>query len=128
YLVLFALASILLWALTARRMQRWGVAGPFGLAVLGAVAVIGDVDAFELAIDDDTVEKIVEVILAVLLFADATEIKGGLFGREGRVTARLVLLALPFSLLLTIIVGWLVLPWMSPFLVIVIACVVLPTD
>lgn len=127
-LILFGLVAILIWSLVSHRFERWGVAGPIGLVLLGALTVVWDVDAFGTAIDSPTSEKIVEVILAILLFADATEVKGGIFGREGKVIARLVLVALPLSIVLTVAAGLLLLPGAGPFLLLVIACVILPTD
>ena len=128
HLVLIGLAAILLWSLISHRFQRWGVAGPIGLLLLGAVTVVWDVDAFSSAIDSPISEKIVEVILAVLLFADATEVKGGIFGREGKVIARLVLIALPLSIVLTVIAGVLLIPDTGLLVLLVVACVILPTD
>ncbi|MFY9713122.1 MAG: cation:proton antiporter [Microbacterium sp.] len=126
--VLIGFAAVVLWSLVSHRFERWGVAGPAGLLVLGAIAVIWDVDAFATAIDAPPTEKIVEVILAILLFVDAIEVKGGLFGNEGKVTLRLVLIALPLSLVLGAAAAWLLVPETAPFLMIVIACVILPTD
>ena len=126
--VLIGFAAVLLWSLVSHRFERWGVAGPVGLLVLGAIAVVWDVEAFATAIDAPPTEKIVEVILAILLFVDAIEVKGGLFGNEGRVTLRLVLIALPLSLVLGAAAAWLLIPETAPFLMIVIACVILPTD
>lgn len=128
HLVLIGLVAILLWSLIAHRFERWGVAGPIGLLLLGAVTVVWDVDAFSTAIDSPISEKIVEVILAILLFADATEVKGGIFGREGRVIARLVLVALPLSIVLTVMAGVLLMPDAGLLVIMVVACVILPID
>ncbi|MCS3844194.1 cation:proton antiporter [Microbacterium sp. AK031] len=128
HLVLIGLAAILLWSLISHRFQRWGVAGPIGLLLLGAVTVVWDVDAFSSAIDSPISEKIVEIILAVLLFADATEVKGGIFGREGKVIARLVLIALPLSIALTVTAGVFLIPDAGLLVLLAIACVILPTD
>ncbi|VXA95376.1 Sodium:proton antiporter [Microbacterium sp. 8M] len=126
-LVLFGLAAVLLWSLVSRRFERWGVAGPAMLLVLGAATTVWDLTSYGAALDAPLTEKIVEVILSLLLFADATEVRGGIFGGEGRITARLVLIALPLSLLLTAIASVLLIP--DSFVVIgVIACVVMPTD
>lgn len=127
-LVLIGLVAILFWSLIAHRFERWGVAGPIGLLLLGALTVIWDVDAFSAAIDSPISEKIVEVILAVLLFADATEVKGGIFGRQGRVIARLVLIALPLSIVLTVLAGVVLIPDAGVLVLLVIACVILPID
>ncbi len=121
HLVLIGLAAILLWSLISHRFQRWGVAGPIGLLMLGAVTVVWDVDSFSSAIDSPISEKVVEIILAVLLFADATEVKGGIFGREGKVIARLVLIALPLSIVLTVIAGVLLIPDTGLLVLLVIA-------
>ena len=126
-LVLFGLASVLLWSLVSHRFERWGVAGPAMLLVLGAATTVWDLPTYATALDAPLTEKIVEVILSLLLFADATEVRGGLFGGEGRVTARLVLIALPLSLLLTAIASALLIPE-SFAVIVVIACVVMPTD
>ncbi|SFR58327.1 NhaP-type Na+/H+ or K+/H+ antiporter [Microbacterium azadirachtae] len=125
--VLIGLIAVLLWSLISHRFERWGIAGPAMLLVLGAGATVWNLDAFGVSLDSPVTEKVVEVVLSVLLFADATEVRGGIFGGEGRVTTRLVLIALPLSLLLTaILCGWLV---PESFAVIgVIACVIMPTD
>ncbi|GAA5145744.1 cation:proton antiporter [Microbacterium pseudoresistens] len=126
--VLIGMVAVLLWSLVSHRVERWGVAGPAGLLVLGAVSVVWDVEGFAGVIDRPASEKVVEVILAVLLFVDATEVKGGIFGNEGRVTLRLVLIALPLSLLLAAGAAALLLPMTLPLVAILIACIIMPTD
>ncbi|MDR6868874.1 NhaP-type Na+/H+ or K+/H+ antiporter [Microbacterium resistens] len=128
HVVLIGLFAVLLWSLVSRRFQRWGVAGPVGLLVLGAVAVIPDPADFLNTIDARTTEPIVEIILALLLFVDATEVRGSLFGNAGRVILRLILIALPLSLLLTVIAGVYLADFTTIFVLIVMACVVMPTD
>ena len=127
-LVLISLAAILVWSMVSHRFERWGVAGPAALLVLGAITVAWDVEAFGDILDSSLAEKSVEIILAILLFVDATEVKGGVFGKEGKVIARLVLIALPISLALAIVSGALLLPDASLLVIAVIACVVMPTD
>ena len=128
HLLLLSLVAIVLWSLVSNRFERWGVAGPAGLVLLGAATVIWNVDAFSTALDSTISEKVVEIILAILLFVDATDIKGGIFGREGKTIARLVLVALPLSIVLTVPMGLLLVPDADVLVVVVIACVVLPMD
>lgn len=127
-IILIGLAAVALWSLVAHRFERVGIAGPAGLAALGAVVVLADLPGFTAAIDSDVAEHVVELILAVLLFVDACEVRGGLFGGEGRSLARLVLIALPLSLALVVVTGVWLLPQTGIFVLIVIACIVMPTD
>lgn len=117
-----------LWSVVAHRFERTGVAGPAVLAVAGAALVLNDVTGFADAVGSDSAEHVVELILAVLLFVDACEVSGGVFGGEGRIIARLVLIALPLSLLAVVLSGVFLLPQLSVFVLIVIACVIMPTD
>ena len=126
-LVLFGLAAVMLCSLVSHRFERWGVAGPAILLVLGAATTVWDIQAYGAAVGSPISEKVVEIILAILLFADATEVRGGIFGGEGKVTARLVLIALPLSLILTGIASALLIPE-SIVVIGVIACVIMPTD
>lgn len=128
HVVLISLAAILVWSLVSHRFERWGVAGPAALVLLGAAAVAWDIEAFSQVIDSPLAEKSVEVILAILLFVDATEVKGGVFGKEGKVIARLVLIALPLSLVLAVVSGLLIIPQAGVLVMVVIACVIMPTD
>ncbi|MEO8906494.1 MAG: cation:proton antiporter, partial [Microbacteriaceae bacterium] len=126
-LMLIALAAVLLWSLVSHRFERWGVAGPAVLVVLGAAATVWDLPAYAAVLDAPSSEKIVEVILAIVLFVDATEVQGGILGRDPRVTLRLVLIGLPLSLILAAVATYLLIP--DAFLLIgVIACVIMPTD
>ena len=120
--------AIALWSLVEHRFERYGVAGPAALTLAGAVLVFIDVDGFAEAAAGDAAEHVVELILAVLLFVDACEVRGGVFGGEGRAVARLVLMALPLSLLAVVLSGVWMLPQLNVFVLLVIACVVMPTD
>lgn len=127
-IILVGLAAVAFWSLVAHRFERIGIAGPAALAVLGSLVVLVDVNGFTDAIDSDVAQHVVELILAVLLFVDACEVRGGIFGGQGRTLSRLVLIALPLSLALVVVAsGWL-LPELNVFVLIVIACIVMPTD
>ena len=127
-IILVGFAAVALWSLVAHRFERYGIAGPAALALLGSIVVLVDVKGFTEAIDSDVAQHVVELILAVLLFVDACEVRGGIFGGQGRSLARLVLIALPLSLALVVVTGAWLLPALNVFVLIVIACIVMPTD
>src|SRR5687768_17354328 len=91
---------LLIWALVAGRLARFSVTAPLALLVAGIVLTAGQEPVFIFDIPFDSAEHVVEGILAILLFTDATEVPGGMLGREPRLTLRLLLIALPLSLLL----------------------------
>lgn len=126
-LLLIGLGVLLVWSLVSHRFERWGIAGPAMLIVLGAATTVWNLSAYAAAIDAPVTEKVVEVVLSIILFVDATEVRGGILGAEWKVTLRLVLIALPLSLVLAAVASFFLIPE-SVILVGVIACVIMPTD
>lgn len=125
---LVGVAVILLWSLVAHRFERIGALGPAVIALSGALLVLIDPNGFSTAVAGPDAEHVVELVLAVLLFVDACEVRGGVFGGVGRALARLVLIALPLALLLAVLAGLALLPDVNVLVLVVIACVVMPTD
>ena len=83
---MLALVVILLlllgWALIAGRLARYSVTAPLALLVAGVALTAGQDPVFVFDIEFEAAERIVEVIVAILLFTDATEVPGGVLGRE----------------------------------------------
>ncbi|WP_169918149.1 cation:proton antiporter domain-containing protein [Rhodococcus zopfii] len=115
-------------ALGARGIARLGLAAPLVMVVAGiAVSSAMDEDLTDL-LNASATEHVVELILALLLFVDATEVRKGLFGGEQTIAIRLLAGALPLSLFVAIVVGSALLPATAVATIVVIACVVMPTD
>jgi NhaP-type Na+/H+ or K+/H+ antiporter len=127
-----ALVVILLlllgWALIAGRLARYSVTAPLALLVTGVVLTAGADPVFVFDIEFEAAERIVEVIAAILLFTDAAEVPGGVLGREPRLTLRLLLIALPLSLIAAWLIGLVLLPGVSPWLLAVLATIVMSVD
>ncbi|WP_111508250.1 cation:proton antiporter [Mycobacterium kyogaense] len=116
------------WALGAGRLERARLSAPIVLIVAGVAAGFTTSDALAVALNADVAQHGAEIILAVLLFVDATDVRGGLFGREPRAALRVLLLAMPLSLGLSVLLGAWMLPELSFAVLLVIACAVVPTD
>jgi NhaP-type Na+/H+ or K+/H+ antiporter len=80
------------------------------------------------SLNTETAQHGAEIVLAVLLFVDAIDIRGGLFGSDPRSAVRALFIALPLSLALAVGLGLWLLPGLSWAVVLIIACVVVPTD
>ena len=95
---------VLLWALVAGRMATHSITTAIAIVVVGMVLTAGSNPVIRINLDTKIVERGVELTLAMLLFLDATEGRGGIIRRERRVLVRLLVIALPISLL----IAWLV--------------------
>jgi sodium/hydrogen antiporter len=116
------------WSLTARRLERWRITAPMVLVLAGVAVGLGTHDALAETLNTDTVQRGAEIILAVLLFIDATDVRGGLFGRDPRSAVRVLFIALPLGLALSVALGLWLLPGLSWAVLLIIACVVVPID
>jgi NhaP-type Na+/H+ or K+/H+ antiporter len=122
------MAILLAWALVAGRLARWSITAPLAMVVAGVALTAGSNPVFTIDLETSSFEHTVEVVLAILLFVDATETPGGIFGREPKLTARLLGVALPMTLLAALGVGFLLLPGTGFWMLAVLATVVVPTD
>lgn len=127
-LIVCSLAVILLWTFASQRLLRGHITGPVVMVVGGVVAGLVLGGDFGTHLNTDLAERLVELILAVLLFVDATEVRGGFLAGERGVVARLLIIALPLSLAVAFVLGLPLLGASSWAVVLAIACVVMPID
>jgi sodium/hydrogen antiporter len=127
-----ALAVLLLiplaWGMVAGRLARWSITAPIAMVAAGVALTAGSSPLYVIDLETSVTEHFVEVVLAVVLFVDATEVEGGFFGKEPRLTARLLLIALPLSVILAVAFGALTFPHVNFWILACIATVVMPTD
>ncbi|GHF67198.1 sodium/hydrogen exchanger [Kitasatospora xanthocidica] len=117
------------WSLVAGRLERRHVRAPLVLVLAGVVTGLFTHSEIAAAMNSEVAQRVAEIILAVLLFVDATELRGGrLFGRDPGSAARVLLVALPLSLGATVLLGGLLLSDLPVAVLLLIACVVIPTD
>lgn len=128
--LLFTGALIAIWALFARALGRWRLMGPLAMAIGGAVAgvVIGDRVGFALFLNSNAAERIAELVLALLLFVDATEVRIGAMKAVRGPVLRLLFIALPVSRFLAWMFASVLLPELSLAVTLALACVIVPVD
>lgn len=121
------LAVVVVWSLVARRVESLYVTLPLALITVGvAVGWESSFAIFE-HLSDPRLERSVEVLLALLLFLDATEVRA-IHRWDVGVLVRLVLVGVPLSLFTAaVLTGWLY-PEMRVALCFILACVLVPTD
>ncbi|WP_134729593.1 cation:proton antiporter domain-containing protein [Amycolatopsis nivea] len=122
--------AVLLRALAAKRLDRWNIAAPVLMVLCGAATALFASPAKLLEVfDTEIAQHVAELILAMLLFVDATEVRGGrLWGHAPGLVARVLFFALPLSLGLAMLAGWAFFPGLSWPLLLIVACIVIPSD
>ncbi|GAA3168295.1 MULTISPECIES: cation:proton antiporter [Streptomyces] len=126
--VLVLLSLLFVWSLVSARLARWSITAPIAFAVAGTVLTSGEHPALSLDMNTHTFQRIIELVLAVMLFTDATEAIG--YERLGRTVGggRLLGLALPGSIILAVLFGALLFPGTNWWLLTVAALCVMPID
>jgi sodium/hydrogen antiporter len=122
------LLIVVVWALVARRLETMSITMAIALVIVGVVLTRGAHPAIRINLDTHVVERGVELVLAILLFVDANEVPGAAFARERGVLARLLVIALPLSLLLAWGAGFLLFSGRDTWLLAVLAVIVVPVD
>jgi sodium/hydrogen antiporter len=128
-IALFVLLALLfLWVLVSHRLSRWSITAPITFAAAGILLSGGDDPVVPLDTDPHTFQRAFEIVLAVMLFTDATEAHEYARLREPVGQVRLLALALPGSLVLATLLGALVFPGTGWWLLAVVALAVMPMD
>lgn len=127
--LVIALGCVLLWVLLSARLSRWSVTAPILLAAAGFALSAGADPVLVVNPDTETVKRLTEVTLALILFTDASQIRAGWFGRPpSRIAARLLLIGLPLSLLAGAAIGTWLFPGASVVVIALIAASLCATD
>lgn len=126
--LLVLMSLLLLWSLVSDRLARWSVTAPIMFAATGIMFSGGDDPLVMLDVDAHTFQRAVELVLAVMLFTDATEARDYVRLRGPVGGVRLLGIALPVSIGLAVLAGALVFPGTGWWLLTVTALVVMPMD
>jgi NhaP-type Na+/H+ or K+/H+ antiporter len=128
-LSLIAISVVLaVWSLLSRGLQRMRMTAPMVLVLTGMAVGFTMQDSLGVTLNTDSAEHIAELVLAVLLFVDATDVRGGFLGAEPRAALRLLFIAMPIGLGLSVLLGLWLLPGLPWAVLLAIACIVVPID
>lgn len=128
--ILIVVLIVAIWALVSRRLERWSFSAPLVMVFAGVLVgfLVSNQVGLAAFINTDVTRQVCEIILAVLLFVDSIQVSGERHRQTRGPALRLLLIALPLSLVLVVLVG-LLLPIALPLpALIAVACIVMPTD
>lgn len=128
-LLLAAAFAMVVRSLAANRLDRWLLGAPLVMVLAGVAVGLSEPNAIAEGLNTESVQHAAEIILAVLLFVDATEVRAGrLWGAYPGLVARVLLVAMPLSIALAALLGWLLFPTLPWAVLLLIACVTVPID
>jgi NhaP-type Na+/H+ or K+/H+ antiporter len=122
-LALFLLI-VALYTSAARWLSRYSVTMPMIFIVVGILLWRTDTAALESGI----AETIVEVTLALLLFADASTLSFGVVRRDFVLPTRLLMIGMPLTIALGAVVAWAFAPQAGLATLLLIGTILAPTD
>ena len=112
----------------SQRLAALSITTAIAVVIVGMLLTAGSHPVIRVDLRTDLVERGVEVVLAILLFIDATEVPGGVVGRERRAILRLLGIGLPLSLGLAWLAGLTLFSDRDVWFLAVLAIVVVPVD
>jgi NhaP-type Na+/H+ or K+/H+ antiporter len=116
---------VVVYALSARRLERWLITMPMFFVVVGAL--FGDFTAdFSLGVQG--AETLTEITLALLLFADAATIGFRRVAADNGLPDRLLLVGLPLSMLVGGLTALAIFPGEGIWFALMLAAILAPTD
>ncbi|WP_439657224.1 cation:proton antiporter [Lentzea sp. HUAS TT2] len=128
-LLLAAAFAMVVRSLAANRLDRWLLGAPLVMVLAGVVVGLFEPNAIAEGLNTESVQHAAEIILAVLLFVDATEVRAGrLWGAYPGLVARVLLVAMPVSIAVAALLGWLLFPTLPWAVLLLVACVTVPID
>ncbi|MEU4273304.1 cation:proton antiporter [Streptomyces sp. NPDC026092] len=120
---------LLVWCVLSYRLARWSITAPIAMLAAGIALTSGSDPPLVFDFGDMAgFEHAVEVVLALLLFVDATEVPSGVIRRERSVVARLLGGALPLTLGAAFLTAFAFFPDQPGWVLAVLATVVVPLD
>ncbi len=127
-LIFFALL-IFAFGLFSRIAEKNYVTGPMVFMAVGILASSLVFDMFDFHFEMDAVKLVAELTLTLILFIDATMIhKGFLRGPSAKISARLLLIGLPLTMLLGTGLGLLMFDTAGIMAIVLMAFILSPTD
>ncbi len=126
--VIVVLCVALVWVLASRKLSHRSVTAPIVLSVAGLVLTAGAHPVLTVDVDASSTRFVVEITLALVLFADASTVGFGWFRTSWRWPAQLLLIGLPLTIAAGFLAGWALLPGLGLAATGVVAAALAPTD
>ncbi len=120
--------SIVLFAALANKLGRWSITMPMVLVAIGILLGPLGTGLLALSPEAETIKVFTEITLALLLFADASTLTFGQVLDDAGLSARLLAIVLPLTMLLGAVAALLLLPGEGLTFACLLGAILAPTD
>ncbi len=119
---------IFLYSIAAGKIEKTWISGPIIFCGFGVMIGPHGLNVLPLASDSETIKRLAELTLALVLFTDASNANIEVLRRNARMPARLLLVGLPLTIGLGWLAGWLLFGQLAGLEIALLATMLAPTD
>jgi NhaP-type Na+/H+ or K+/H+ antiporter len=119
---------VVIYTVIAVWLGRQSITMPMVFVVVGALFGSQGLGWFDFSLSSETIKRIVEITLAMLLFADSSTLSLRRLGKDAALPARLLLIALPLIIFLGGIIAFGIFPAEGLGFALLIGAILAPTD
>ncbi|MDX1605098.1 MAG: cation:proton antiporter [Candidatus Competibacterales bacterium] len=116
------------YSLVSARLASAPVTAPLVFMLAGLALGPPGAGLLQLEFEHGVLHTLAELALVVALFTDAARIDPGCLRQDHDLALRMLLVGIPGVILAGTLVGWLLLPGWSPWLLVLLAAILAPTD
>ncbi|MEH6616515.1 MAG: cation:proton antiporter [Porticoccus sp.] len=129
YQILTVLAAFaFFYSLVASRLERTPISGPVVYLFVGLACGTYGFGLVELDVDRETLKRLAEYTLALVLFADSANANLGMLSKVKKIPARLLLVGLPLTIAAGVVAGYLIFDALTLLEIALLATMLAPTD
>ena len=128
-LIIFIIALIVLvYGFFSKKLERFNISGPMVFLLFGILLSPLGFDLIVIPLDSDAVEMVAEIALIIVLFTDSSQLSLKQFKTEWKISARLLFIGLPITILFSTYIGTLFFPNEPLIYLMLMALILAPTD
>ncbi len=128
-LIIFIIALIVLvYGFFSRKLEKFNISGPMVFLLFGILLSPLGFNLIQIPLDSDTVKIVAEIALIIVLFTDSSALSLKKFKTEWKISARLLFVGLPLTILFSTYIATLFFPNEPLLYLLLMALILAPTD
>ncbi|MEA1982357.1 MAG: cation:proton antiporter [Campylobacterota bacterium] len=128
-LIIFIIALIVLvYGFFSKKLEQLNISGPMFFLLIGILLSPLGLNLIHIALDSDILKMVAEIALILVLFTDSSQLSLKKFKTEWKISARLLLIGLPITIVFSTYLATLMFPNEPLLYLLLMALILAPTD